>query len=284
MKKLLLIFLLITSYTIRAEAIEDSYFKNIKNPKINRQESTGLRYAHEFSSDGRMAAPPGIAEQGRLMFGLNTTPSIICAVFQVCDIALQPGEEVNSVNAGDTSRWDIQMALSGQDGSSQYHILVKPFDVGLNTTLFIATSKRTYHIRLKSHSTQFMPAVGFIYPEDQQAKIQQLQQEAKRYKEFNELTTGQDINNLNFNYAISGDNPGWKPIRIYNDGVRTYIQMPANMSQGEVPTILIVRDGEDTLVNYRLENDRFIVDTIFDKAILITGVGRHQSKVVIKKQ
>ena len=71
---------------------------------------------------------------------------------------------------------------------------------------------------------------------------------------------------------------------MYNDGTRTYIQMPASMAQGEAPTLLIVRDGEDTLVNYRLDGDRFVVDTIFDKAVLLTGVGRHQSKVVITRK
>ena len=284
MKKTLLTFLVLVSSISFAESIEDSYFKNTSNPKLNRQESVGLRYARDFSSDGRMAAPPGLAEQGRIMFELNTNPSVVCAVFQVCDIALEAGEEVNNINAGDTSRWDIQFAVSGKNGLSQYHVLVKPFDVGLNTSLFIATNKRTYHIRLKSHRTQFMPSVGFIYPEDQQASLRKAQEEARQYKAANELPSGQNINNLNFNYKISGDNPSWKPIRVYNDGIRTFIQMPTNMAQTEAPTILIVRDGENTLINYRLEQDRFMVDTIFDKAILITGAGRHQSKVVIKKQ
>lgn len=284
LKNLLSALLLIISAYSSAETIEENYFKDSKNPPLNRQESTGLRYAHDFSSDGRMAAPPGLAEQGRLMFALNSNPSVVCAVFQVCDIALQPGEEINSINAGDTSRWDIQMAVSGKDGISQYHVLVKPFDIGLNTTLFIATSKRTYHIRLKSHRTQFMPAVGFIYPEDTQASLQRVQEEARRYKEANELSTGQNINNLNFNYRVSGDNPSWKPIRVYNDGIQTYIQFPNTLTQGEIPTILIVRDGENTLVNYRLDGDRFIVDTIFDKAVLLTGVGRHKSKVTITKE
>lgn len=83
---------------------------------------------------------------------------------------------------------------------------------------------------------------------------------------------------------MNGDNPAWKPLRIYNDNERTYIQMPTNMLKGEAPVLLIVRDGEKTLVNYRLVQDRFIVDTLFDEAILITGVGNNQSKVVIKRK
>ena len=37
------------------------------------------------------------------------------------------------------------------------------------------------------------------------------------------------------------------------------------------------------MVNYRLQGDRYIVDTIFDKAILIAGVGKGQDKITIKR-
>jgi type IV secretion system protein VirB9 len=37
------------------------------------------------------------------------------------------------------------------------------------------------------------------------------------------------------------------------------------------------------MVNYRIQGDRYIVDTIFDKAILIAGVGGSQDKVTIVK-
>ncbi|WP_241362464.1 TrbG/VirB9 family P-type conjugative transfer protein, partial [Escherichia coli] len=69
----------------------------------------------------------------------------------------------------------------------------------------------------------------------------------------------------------------------YNDGTRTIIQMPPTLSQGEAPALLVVRNGENTLVNYRLHEDRYIVDSLFDEAIMITGVGRHQTKVVIRR-
>lgn len=196
MKKILTSMLLLTASSVMADSIADSYFKNSSNPTLNRQEQAGLRYAHDFSSDGKMATPPGLAEQGRLMFPLNSNPSVVCAVFQVCDIALQPGEQVNSLNAGDTARWDIQPAISGNNGESQYHILVKPFDVGLSTTLFIATDRRTYHIRLKSHKTKFMPAVGFIYPEDQQAAFKAAQEARTWDNKSNIMQNGQRLPTL----------------------------------------------------------------------------------------
>ena len=94
---------------------------------------------------------------------------------------------------------------------------------------------------------------------------------------------------MNFDYDVSGSAP-WKPLRVYNDGVKTIIQMPATMAQTEAPTLLVVRkDGgwfsedETVIVNYRLQNDRYIVDAVFDKAILIAGVGSNQARVTITR-
>jgi type IV secretory pathway VirB9-like protein len=36
-------------------------------------------------------------------------------------------------------------------------------------------------------------------------------------------------------------------------------------------------------VNYRVRGDRYIVDLVFDKAVLISGVGRQQTKVTITR-
>ena len=82
-------------------------------------------------------------------------------------------------------------------------------------------------------------------------------------------------------------------MRVYNDGVKTIIQMPRTMEQTEAPTLLIVRGkdsifpwggkAEEILVNYRVQSDRYIVDTLFDKAILIAGVGSQQERVTITR-
>jgi type IV secretory pathway VirB9-like protein len=66
--------------------------------------------------------------------------------------------------------------------------------------------------------------------------------------------------------------------------------MPSTMSQAEAPILLVVRkdgglftDEESVQVNYRLQNDRYIVDSIFEKAILVAGVGSGQDRVMIRR-
>jgi type IV secretion system protein VirB9 len=82
----------------------------------------------------------------------------------------------------------------------------------------------------------------------------------------------------------------WKPVRVYNDGAKTIIEMPRSMNETEAPTLLALRDSgtpfrkdEQVMVNYRLQGNRYVVDTLFDKAILIAGVGAAQKKIVIER-
>jgi type IV secretion system protein VirB9 len=62
------------------------------------------------------------------------------------------------------------------------------------------------------------------------------------------------------------------------------------MEQTEAPVLLVIRseggmftDEEKDIVNYSVQGDRFIVDTVFDKAVLIAGVGSGQDRVTITK-
>jgi type IV secretion system protein VirB9 len=79
-------------------------------------------------------------------------------------------------------------------------------------------------------------------------------------------------------------------VRVYNDGQKTIIQMPKVMAQTEAPTLLLLnREGglfkkDDTvMINYRLQGDRYIVDAVFDKAILVAGVGSNQNRITITR-
>jgi type IV secretion system protein VirB9 len=90
-----------------------------------------------------------------------------------------------------------------------------------------------------------------------------------------------NISNLDFNYEIEGD-AQWKPIRVYNDGIKTFIQMPKDMSVREAPVLLVLDSASNkNLVNYRLKDDKYIVDKLFDSAILLLGVGADQESIII---
>ena len=212
-------------------------------------------------------------------------------MLQVCDVALQPGEQVNSINLGDTARWVVDPAITGSGPTEVQHLIIKPMDVGLETSLVVTTNRRTYHFRLRSHRTEYMPQVSFVYPEEAQAKWDAIQRRERQERAENTLpSTGEYLGDLKFDYDLSGS-ASWKPVRVYNDGRKTIIEMPREMQQTEAPTLLVVRkegglftDDETVMVNYRVQGNRYIVDTVFDRAILIAGVGSSQDRVTITRR
>ena len=82
-------------------------------------------------------------------------PSIVCAVLQVTDVALEPGEAITSVSTGDNLRWSVEAVVSGEGPAQQPHLIIKPFDRGLVTSVVVTTTRRSYHLTLRStdHST-----------------------------------------------------------------------------------------------------------------------------------
>jgi type IV secretion system protein VirB9 len=278
-----------TSASSRPDALHFS------NPelKLTPQEREALALAKKWKAgvSGQGIKPvPGPDGAIRFLFGA-VQPSIVCAVLQVCDVELQAGEQVNSLHLGDTARWTVEPAITGTGNLAVQHLIIKPMDTGLETSLIVTTDRRTYHLRLRSHRTEFMPRVTFTYPDEAMAKWEGIRKQEQAAHERQVLPgTGEYLGNLDFDYRIEGQAAGWKPVRVYNDGVKTIIQMPAALNQNEAPILLVVRkDGslfteeESVQVNYRLQNDRYIVDSLFDKAILVAGVGGSQERVTIKK-
>ena len=123
----------------------------------------------------------------------------VCAVLQVCDVALQAGEQVNSINLGDTARWTIEPAITGSGENEVQHIIIKPMDVGLETSLVVTTNRRTYHLRLRSHRKEYMPQVVFTYPDEDQTKWNALRQQATKERQDKTIPqTGEYLGNLDF--------------------------------------------------------------------------------------
>ncbi|WP_425314488.1 P-type conjugative transfer protein TrbG [Rhizobium cremeum] len=219
-------------------------------------------------------------EDGKVIFLYGEVqPSVVCSPLQVCDIELQPGEVVRDVLVGDTVRWKVEPATSGAAGGQAIHLIVKPSEPGLVTSMVVTTSRRTYHIQLKSHPTQYMARVGFEYPEDVSAKLADIN---SRLEASTIPGAGVPAERLSFAYSVSGS-AGWRPTRVYSDGEKTYIQFPRRISGEDAPVLFVVSGGQNRIVNYRMKNDMMIVDYNVDRAVLVSGVGWKQQKVTIRR-
>jgi type IV secretion system protein VirB9 len=188
---------------------------------------------------------------------------------EVSDIALQPGESLTAISAGDTVRWVVGDTTSGTGATKQVHILAKPFTAGLKTNLVITTDRRSYHLQLESTDRTYMAALSWTYPDDELIALKKQNDEAAK---ATPIDTGVALGNLHFDYVIGGDNPPWKPVRAFDDGTHVYIEFPATLAQGDAPPLFIKgENGASELVNYRVHDNYYIVDQLFAVAELRLG-------------
>jgi len=205
---------------------------------------------------------------------------VVTAPGKVTDIVLQPGEKLGAVAAGDTVRWVIGDTTSGSGGTKRTHVLVKPFTAGLSTNVIITTDKRTYHLTMTSTDHTAMSTLSWTYPHDQLIALEAAAEQAKAAQP---VASGLRVEQLHFDYAISGDHPAWRPLRAFDDGRQTFIEFPATLGTGEAPPLFLVdAKGTASLVNYRVQGRYYVVDRLFDAAELRLGL-KHQQVVRISR-
>lgn len=236
---------------------------------------------------------PILSEDGKIVYLYGPTAiTVKTKLFHSTDIELQAGETIESINTGDSVRWNISPAYHGSGDSKTLHIFVKPVDIGLQTNLVVLTNKRAYRMNLESSVSDHMSIVGFEYPEKYQEVVDKLKMEDRLEKEKAKKNSLPDIEDgqkgiavakLDFNYVIDGDDSDWKPVRAYNDGVKTIIELPEKAKYSKVPVLSVIDNNkEKAIVNYRLLDNKYVVDMLFQKAILVSGVGDNQTKVTIE--
>jgi type IV secretion system protein VirB9 len=255
--------------------------------EVSRQWETGV-------------ATPTPGTDGRVVYIFGQgMPVMVCAPLRVCAIELQAGEHLQSQpQIGDSRRWEITPVLSGSGLEETPLLIVKPIEPGLETDLIVPTDRRTYVFRLVSDPARFVSRLAFQYPGDDGAKwaaFEIRQDAAKRDAEaVTEQAREKDkragvvpmaenaLDNLYFDYKLDGD-VAFRPERVFDDGALTYLIYPNDGRFRELPTLLIVANGKSELVNFRVEGSRYIVDRLFDKAILVIGVGKKQTRVTIAR-
>ena len=173
---------------------------------LNPKEQRAVAMARRWANRPDMPQP---GEDGviRFLYGA-TLPTVVCAPLQVCDLALQPGEIVNNVNIGDKVRWNVSPGMSGSAAGQITHLIIKPTDAGLMSSMTVETNRRTYAVKLVSTQTEWMPLVAFTYPDEAQREWSAYQQRASWGAAASTLPTGENVANLDFGFRLSGDRTG----------------------------------------------------------------------------
>ena len=72
-----------------------------------------------------------------------------------------------------------------------------------------------------------------------------------------------------------------RPLQVFDDGHKTYIRMPSITAQIDLPVLYILRRHSMQLVNYRYKAPYYVIDALFKRAVLVSGKGHDQIKVII---
>ena len=279
----------ITEREYREEQRARQWANIVEDLNLRDIDKKALELVKEFSG-AKGAVPPITGSSGTLVLTYSSyTPKVVCRPMYVTDIILQPGEVVTGVHPGDPVRWTFTPSKSGAGDAEQIHVLVKPLMADISTNLIINTDRRTYQIDFMSSAKNFIPSVSFSYPEDSIKEWDAFITSKKKERETNSvITSGYSVNpeDLHMDYSVKrGDSLRWKPLRVWDDGVKTYIQFKkGSMKKSvEAPVLVVFEHKKEIIVNYRTMEDMYVADRVFDKGALIIGTGSHQDRVVITR-
>ena len=226
-------------------------------------------------------------------------PVIVCQPLNLWDIELQANEDIQGVVIGDSARWNegdqtIPIVYSGTTNLTP-HLVLKPSQGGLETTLMVTTSKRSYMLKLKSAFNGYLAKVGFYYPNEILQKVEADKIKQQEVKNESSLVVNPilkmpliDLSKVNYSYVIDGDNYLWKPNIVFDDGISVYIQMPLEVNSRSLPGLCVMVDGNNSsqceMVNFRYNERFYIVDKLFNQAKLINGFGKNVETITIKRK
>jgi type IV secretion system protein VirB9 len=248
--------------------------------------------AHRLTS-----LPPIAGTNGEILYPYGQSwPTVVGSPLHVTIVQLMPGSKPFSVAVGSPGLWDLQQSMAG----NVPEVLIKPVYAGLHTNLVITAKgpqgqALTYNLTLVSDKSRFVPMVGFYYPDEMLSQWHVQAQDQAAQKQRAEDQTVAVLPNLNvadldFHWKVHCAGGGWfsssdchsiEPERVFDDGVHTYIQMPAGLgNHGGLPSILARNvDGKPAIINWRFRDGYFVVDGVPDQIDLIAGAG-DSAKVV----
>jgi type IV secretion system protein VirB9 len=227
------------------------------------REPTPLETLTAANSAARQRPRPEAFQEARQIYAYE--PGALYEVYTspnyVTTVLLEPGETLNTIAAGDTSRWMVTQADAEDQIEGRTIVLIKPQASNLRTNVVLITDRRSYLIEAVSQS-------GNIYS----AQI------AWTYRQAAGGADAAPIDAINLNYRIRtvrGRRPVWAPTRVFDDGRRTWIEFAPAAAASDLPPLFAITGEGAELVNYRVldgpSGKRYMVDRVFDVGELRLG-------------
>jgi conjugal transfer protein trbG len=219
-----------------------------------------------FAEEGTVWDPDNITGiRHSYMYSDNQQIELVLKPLVITDIKLREGESVESISAGDTSRWQVEVV----DVAGTPHVYVKPITTNIKTNMIITTNERSYRYLLTTgdHPEYY---VDYIYPDTTPDSVkgvkagwereeQRINAIMKAEENARTALTGYKIKQNKNVYEFE------QPQFMFDDGTKTYIKINKE-NKNNLPTIYyyderIPRDKLQ-LVNYRIKGNYFEIDRV----------------------
>ncbi len=215
-------------------------------------------------------------------------PTMRCPRLNACLIALEPGESLTDEPlSGDTERWIIDTSVMGSSAQSPL-VVIKPQDCDIATNLLIPTDRRIYELALVADACEngetggYTRQVKFWYPDQILAE-----REAERERAASEAAVTVVANrdySIDRGWFLKRKRYPWIPADVFDDGTRTYVVLPPEAHNGELPVLYLLEGGERHVLNYALRGDTIVADRVLHKAVLVVRTGDDERTIEIENR
>ncbi|MBE7564202.1 TrbG/VirB9 family P-type conjugative transfer protein [Acidithiobacillus sp. HP-6] len=244
---------------------------------------------------------PVISGANGTVDSLAGRPVLVCSPLHTCIIELPDGIRPVTTVGISKSEWNVQQALVGK----QPEIFLSPKFTGLHQNIVVAATDQgrpiNYEIRLVSDAVHYIPALKI---EDSGGEVRSWKtdlpsagSQAAALQTADNAPTDPStadpkgnvlplpnirLNHVNLRWSIHCGGGGWfrssdckpiRPLRVYDDGTHTFIDMPQGLaSHGGFP-ILQARNASGHLigVNTQIRGNTYVVDSVPAEILLRLG-------------
>ena len=266
-------------------------------------QSDNMRDAANLVSHRQGVVSPGAGVRLEVVYG-QSYPVVVCKIDLTCLVELEDGEEMlDAPLLSDPVRWEIAVRIMDGEVFKTY-LALKARSDAQEASLSLFTNRRSYYILLHPDTALHTPVLAFHYPDTEQRKIEERMAEVKaaRARKAADKKAAAQVavkkraakvaksgvstssgavpaDELDFDFRLVG-RAGFKPVRVYTDGKRTYVDLPASY-RGELPTLLVTSGNANNTVNIAVKKDgrQLGADKSLEAFTLVAG----NSKVHVKK-
>ena len=239
--------------------------------------------------------PPPIGDADGAITSVGGRPVLVCSPLHTCVIALPVGTQPVTTVGVSPAQWKVQQSMVGK----QPEIFLSPVFAGLHQNLVIAaaTSKGdaiNYQVRLVSDKNRYVPILRVALPETSSRTWSRSQLDRialpeapaeRRYLNKRSRVLPLPlvpIVAIHTNWTIHCGGGGWfgtsdcqaiRPLRVYDDGVDTVIEMPAGLAtHGGFPIVQAFNQtGKEIGINTQIRGHLIVIDSVPHKIHLRLG-------------